>query len=213
MQHEDESDARRATPDGPQTVWQSLHRLEEPGMEMKLTADELRALARFKQKENVLFPWILSPAFLAIGALFVYGAIKINLIWLRIGLVWLAVLAALGIWGTIRVGARRMEMGESCAQFMVRELEGGRRTALAARWGIVAALPAILMIWWGSWGGIRTNAAQLGPVLWRHSLVTNLERLGLWLVLLLAAWVGLGREARKKSRQAEEFRRDTGVQT
>jgi hypothetical protein len=44
------------------------------------------------------------------------------------------------------LGVRRIQTGESCAQFMVRELEGGRRTLLAMRWGFLLVMPSLLML-------------------------------------------------------------------
>lgn len=211
MEHEDEIEQRPA-PETPQSVWQS-HQQEELGMEMSLTTDQLCARARYRDRENVWFQWIAGAACLAFGVALVYGAIRMEQIWLRLALAWMALLTTFAFWGTIRVGARRMQAGESCAQFMVRELEGSRRTLLAIQWGYILMLPSLLMFWWG---GYRTLQARglplLNPSLWRHSLLTLLWSFVASLLVLFASWVGLGLEAKKRARQAEELRRAIGLQ-
>jgi hypothetical protein len=130
MEHEDETEQRPAH-ETPQSVWQSLDQQEEPGMEMSLTTDQLCDRARYRERENVWFQWIAVVACMGLGATCVYWAVMIGQIWFRLASAWLAVLMALSLWGSVRVGARRFRVGESCAQFMVRELEGSRRTLLA----------------------------------------------------------------------------------
>jgi hypothetical protein len=211
MEHEDEIEQRPA-PETPQSVWQSLHQEEEIGMEMSLTTDQLCARARYRERENIWFKWIAVVACVGLDAPFVYWAVTMEQIWFRLAAGWLTVLLALALWGSIRVGARRFRVGESCAQFMVRELEGSRRTLLALQWGMVLVLPSLLMFWWG---GYRTMQARglrlLDPSAWRHSLLTLLWSIVACLLVLLASWAGLGLEAKKRARQAEELRRAIGM--
>lgn len=211
MEHEDEIDNRPA-PKTPQGVWQSLHQEEETGMEMSLTTDQLCARAHYRERENIWFPWVAVVVCVGFGAPLIYWAVRMEQIWFRLGVGWMVVLLALALSGSVRVGARRFRAGESCAQFMVRELEGSRRTLLALQWGIVLVLPSLLMFWWG---GYRTMQARglrlLDPVAWRHSLLTLLWSIVVCLLVLLAAWAGLGLEARKRARQAEELRRAIGM--
>ena len=188
MEHQD-----KGGPDGPQSVWQSLHQQEEGGMEMRLTTDELCAKARFRERDNVWFQWMVALVCLGFGALFVYRAVTVEQIWLRLASAWMVILLALMLWVGIRVGTRRLQVGESCAQFMVRELDGSRRTALAIQRGFVLAIPSALMAWWGA------SDALTSP--WRMVAI---------LLVLLACSAGLGKEARKKAREAEELRRAIG---
>lgn len=105
-----------------------------------------------------------------------------------------------------------MLAGESCAQFMVRELEGSRRTLLGIRWAIVLILPALLMIWWGGYRAMQASGLPLlNPSSWRHYLLTSLWGIVLSLAVLLAGWVGLGFEAKKRMRQADELRHAIGI--
>ena len=73
-------------------------------------------------------------------------------------------------------------------------------------------LPSLLMFWWG---GYRTMQARglrlLHPLAWRHSLLTLLWSIVACLLVLLASWAGLGLEAKKRARQAEELRRAIGM--
>ena len=211
MEHEDEIEQKPA-PGTPQSVWQSLHQQEEPGMEMSLTTDQLCAKARYRERENVWFQGFAGAACLGFGAAFIYGAITMEQIWFRLGLAWMALLTTLSFRGTIRIGSRRMQAGESCAQFMVRELEGSRRTLLALQWGMVLVLPSLSMFWWGAYRAMETRGLRLlDPSAWRHSLLTILWSIVGSLLVLLASWAGLGLEARKRARQAEELRRAIGM--
>jgi hypothetical protein len=211
MEHEDEIEQRPA-PETPQNVWQSLHQEEEFGMEMSLTTDQLCAKARYRERENVWFQGFASAACLGFGAALIYGAITMEQIWFRLGLAWMGLLTALSFRGTIRIGSRRMQAGESCAQFMVRELEGSRRTLVALQWGMVLVLPSLFMWWWGAYRTMQANGLHLiDPSAWRHFLLTILGSIVWCLSFLFIGWVGLGREAKKRGRQAEELRRAIGM--
>src|SRR5580700_9410562 len=120
MEHEDEIEQRPA-PETPQSVWQSLHQEEEIGMEMSLTTDQLCARAHYRERENVWFKWVAVVACVGLSSPFVYWAVKMEQIWFRWAAAWLVVLLALALWGSVLVGARRFRVGETCAQFMVRE--------------------------------------------------------------------------------------------
>lgn len=212
MEHEDEIEQRPA-PETPQSVWQSLDQQEEPGTEMTLTTSQLCATARFRERENIWFQGFAGAACLGFGAAFVYGAITMQQIWPRLALSWMVLLTAFALWGTVRIGARRMQTGESCAQFMVRELEGSRRTLLALQWGMVLVLPALSMFWWHGYRTVQASRLRLlDPLAWRHSLLTLLWSIVGCLLVLLAGWAGLGLEAKKRARQAEELRRAIGMQ-
>jgi hypothetical protein len=147
-----------------------------------------------------------------LGAPFVYWAVRLEQMWLRLAAGWSVVLLALALWGSVGVGARRFRAGESCAQFMVRELEGSRRTLLALQWGMVLVLPSLLMFWWGGYRTMQASGLRLfDPSAWRHSLLTLLWSLVASMLVLLASWAGLGLEARKRARQAKELRRVIGM--
>lgn len=211
MEHEDKTEQRLA-PGTPQSVWQSLDQQEDLGMEMSLTTDQLCAKARYRERENIWFQGFAGAACLGFGAAFIYGAITMEQIWFRLGLAWMALLTTLSFRGTIRIGSRRMGAGESCAQFMVRELEGSRRTLVALQWGMVLVLPSLLMWWWGAYRTMQANGLRLiDPSAWRHSLLTILGSIVWCLLVLFVGWVGLGLEARKRARQAEELRRAIGM--
>lgn len=52
---------------------------------------------------------------LGFEALFVYRAVTVEQIWLRLASAWMVVLLALMLWVGIRVGTRRLQVGKSCA--------------------------------------------------------------------------------------------------
>lgn len=162
-------------------------------MEMRLTTGELCAKARFRERENVWFQWLVALVCLGFGALFVYRVFTVEQFWLRLASAWMVILLALMLWVGIRVGARKIQVGEPCAQYMVREFDGSRRTALAAQRGFFLAIPPALMAWWG-----------------RPNPLTSIWGIVAVLLVLLACAVGLGNEARKKALEAEELRRAIG---
>jgi hypothetical protein len=133
-------------------------------------------------------------------------------VWFRLATGWLVVLLAHALWGSVRVGARRFRVGESCAQFMVRELEGSRRTLVALQWGMVLVVPSLLMFWWGAYRTMQARGLPLlDPSAWRHSLLTLLWSIVACLLVLLASWACLGLEALKRVHQAEELGRAIGM--
>ena len=206
MEHEDETEQRPA-PETPQNVWQSHPQQEELGMEMSLTTDQLCAKARYRERENIWGQWIAAAACLGFGAMFVYRAITGEQVWLRLGSAWMAVLVTLALWGTVRMGARTIQTGESCAQFMVRELEGSRRTLLGIQWGIILVLPSLLMYLWGGHGAAQASRLHLDPSSWRYYFLTSPWPIVAVVLVLLTGWVSLGLEAKRRARQAEELRR------
>lgn len=176
-------------------------------MQMSLTTNQLCARARYRERENIWFQGFAGAACLGFGAAFVFGTIKMEQVWFRLALAWMALLTTFSFWGTIRVGARRMQEGESCARFMVRELEGSRRTLLALRWGMVLILPALLMFWWGAYSKLQAIGLRfVDPLAWRHSLMTLVWTIVGCLLVLFGSWVGLGLEAKKRAREADELR-------
>lgn len=82
-------------------------------MEMSLTTDQLCAKARYRERENVWFRWIAAAFSLGFGAAFVYGAMRMGQVWMRLGLAWMAVLMALLLLGSIRLGSIRVGAADS----------------------------------------------------------------------------------------------------
>lgn len=182
-------------------------------MAMSLTIDQLCAKAHYRERENILAQWIGAAMCLGFAATFLYRAITMEQVWPRLSLAWTALLMTLAFVGIVRKGARRMQAGESCAQFMVRELEGSRDTLLAVRWLAVLSLPSLLLPLWGAYRAMQASGLLLRDIsLWPHPFVTSLWVVGASLLVLLSVWVGLGLEANKRARQAEELRRAIGVQ-
>ncbi len=207
MEHDDEIE-QRPVPETPQSVWQSLHPQEEPGMEMSLTTDQLFAKARYRERENIWAQWIGAAICFGFAATFLYRATAIEQLWSRLALAWMALLMMFAFVGIVRKGARRMQAGESCAQFMVRELEGSRRTLLSVRWFAVLSLPTLLLPLWGALRVMQASGLlHRNLSLWPHPFVTSVWAIGASLLVLLAIWVGMGLEAEKRARQAEELRR------
>jgi hypothetical protein len=176
-------------------------------LETKLTPDQLCEKARQHEKENTWFQRLVILICIGLGAILGLLTVETEQLWVRRGFAWMLVLLALACLGAVRVGARRIQVGESYGHFMIREFEGGRRTLLAMRWGLVLLVPSLLMLTWGGTAAIRAHNLPIDEELHRDLLLTNLWPFVPIPLVLLAAWVFLGREAGKKADQAEQLRR------
>jgi hypothetical protein len=132
-------------------------------MEMKLTTDQLCTKARYRERENVVSQWIAAVTCLGgrcgVRVFGDYNGADLAALGERVG----SAFDGVRLLGRNPPKARRMQAGESCAQFMVRELDGSRRILLGIRWVIVLVVPSVLMCWLGGRGTIPANALQLDP--------------------------------------------------
>jgi hypothetical protein len=188
----------------PESAWKSMSE-EEPGMEMTITTDQLCAMARWRERENVWARRVALGACVCFAALFAYYLITITQPWIRLGQAWMVGVMCFFFWGTIRRGPRRIRASEPCASFLQREYDGSRNTLLQVRRGIFLVLPAIAASWWGGY-----RAASAAPSSWRFRFLNSPWPYMVVLLVLLLGWLVLGKAAEKASRELENLRRGTG---
>jgi hypothetical protein len=188
----------------PESAWKSMSE-EEPGMEMTITTDQLCAMARWRERENVWARRVALGACVCFAALFAYYLITITQPWIRLGQAWMVGVMCFFFWGTIRRGPRRIRASEPCASFLQREYDGSRNTLLQVRRGIFLVLPAIAASWWGGY-----RAATADPSSWRFHFLNSPWPYTVVLLVLLLGWLVLGKAAEKASRELENLRLGTG---
>ena len=196
----------------PESAWKSMSE-EEPGMEMMMTTDQLCAMARWRERENVWARRVALVACVCFAAWFAYNLITITQPWIRLGQAWMVGLMCLFFWGTIRRGPTRIRASEPCASFLQREYDGSRNTLLQVRRAILLVLPSIAASWWGGYRAARAKALHLDPSSWRFHFLNSPWLYVLYVVVLLVlflGWLVLGKAAEKASRELENLRRGTG---
>jgi hypothetical protein len=196
----------------PESAWKSMSE-EEPGMEMMMTTDQLCAMARGRERENVWARRVALVACVCFAAWFAYNLITITQPWIRLGQAWMVGLMCFFFWGTIRRSPRRIRASEPCASFLQREYDGSRNTLLQVRRAILLVLPALAASWWGGYQAARAKTFHLDPSSWRFHFLNSHWLYVLYaavLLVLLLGWLVLGKAAEKASRELETLRRGTG---
>jgi len=183
--------------------FQDLWKSQEEGP-MQITTDEVRAKARWYERENVLVFWAmlgLMPVFLG---WFIYELVRLReppLVILGRGLV---VATFCGIaWRLVWNGPRRITPGEPCMHFLRREFEGKRQGLVWARRCWLLLIPAMLASWWGG-GPLRGKALGIRPSWW-PSLLKEHEPLIVTSLVVAFVWFAFWKEGRKVEREIEKL--------
>lgn len=169
------------------SAWLALDEQEEPTMQVTMTTDELRAMARSQEKLNVWMHWLVTAVAIVLAGCFLYNVFSIAQPWIRVGQAWIFGVLCYFCGTMLLRGPRRSQVNEPCAHFLEREFEDKRRGFLAIRWGLFLLLPGIAASCWG--GG-----AGPGPFL-------------LVVVVLAVVWVAFGMAANKAQREQLDIRR------
>jgi hypothetical protein len=182
-------------------LWKSQE--EEP---MNVTTEQLCARARRYERGNVWAHRVMlgvSPLLAAFILHDLYGMFRLGKTLLITTETWLLVTFLYVIWRFLRNGSRRMIPAEPCAQFLKREFEGKRHSALGARIWMLWLLPAVLASWWGGLPALR--AQQLGiKSPWLLKLHAPVPLI-LTMSVLALIWLALGGEARRAQREIEKL--------
>jgi hypothetical protein len=176
--------------------------------QMNTSIDEICARARRYERGNVLEHWILAclaPLAAAWVAHDLYGLLRLHRPLLIATESWLLVTFCYVVWGFLRDSPRRIRTAESCSQFLKREFEGKRRSALSMRRWILLLVPAVLAAWWG--GGPALTAKEMGiKAVWL--LRVHQPAILIVTILVLAfVWFAMGNVARKAEQEIEKLGR------
>jgi hypothetical protein len=199
-------------PSTPESVWKSIGGKEEASMGITFTPDQLYAMARSRERENLWGQRIGLILFTGLAGVCAYNVISVHQIWPRLSEAWLFAWSCLLAWGVGR-GPRRMNPAESCASFLRRSYESKRVGFLALRWYLFLLIPPFLASWWT--GGARAlrlsrlKALGVEPSSRLYEFSSGPWLLIIVLVSLVFIWFAFGLAAKKAERELDELRRRT----
>ncbi|MGA2881670.1 MAG: hypothetical protein ABSG13_22190 [Bryobacteraceae bacterium] len=177
---------------------------------MRISTDEVCAMARRWERKNVPVYWVLLGLTALSVAAYLRGLIKLLMNspapWLIAGNVWMLALCCYVGW-TLRRGPLKMAPAGPCLEFLRRGYEVQRRTLLGVRWGVVLFAPAIVALWWG--GAPVLAAKNLGVQSARVlRLLAGPTPLIVMAVVLSFIWFAFWKEAQKVDREIERLDRE-----
>jgi len=203
------NDSERPAPD---RVWQSILGKEEERMDIPFTPDQLFAMARSRERENLWGQRIGFILFTGLAGVLAYNVISVHQIWSRLSLTWLFAWSCLLAWWVGR-GPRRVNPTESCTSFLRRSYESKRAGFLALRRYLFLLIPPLLASWFT--GGARAlrlsrlRALGVEPSSRLYEFSSGPWPLIILLVSLVLAWLAFGLAAKKAERELDELRRRT----
>jgi hypothetical protein len=175
-------------PDPAQIAWKSEEE-QHGSMEIKLTPDQLCAMAQSREKLNARVMAAIVTVTLALAAAMLYNVFRVDQPWIRLGQAWtlgvIVYLFAPALERRPRIGA-----SEPCAQFLERQHGERRRGYLRIRHRLFLLIPGIVACWWGN------PLAATRPWLF---VMTG--------IALVLVWFAFGKAAEKASRDREELLR------
>src|SRR5258708_1237094 len=141
--NESERPSRRSTPEH---VWKSIEGKDEASMDMTFTPDQLFAMARSRERENIWSRRLLLLLLSGLAGAFAYNAFSVANLSLRLSQSWMLAWTCLLLW-RIRRGRPPMNATDHCASFLQREFEEKRRGLLEIRRYMLLLIPPILASW------------------------------------------------------------------
>jgi hypothetical protein len=197
-------------PPTPESVWKSIAGKEEASMDITFTPDQLYAMARSRERENLWGQYIGIILFTGLAGVCAYTVISVHQIWPRLSQAWLFAWSCWLAWGVGR-GPRRINPTESCASFLRRSYESKRGGFLALRWYLFLLIPPFLASWWtgGALRLSRLKALGVEPSSRLYEFSSGPWPLIILLMSLVLVWFAFGLAAKKAERELDELRRRT----
>jgi hypothetical protein len=199
-------------PSTPESVWKSIGGKEEARMDITFTPNQLYAMARSRERENLWGQRIGLILFAGLAGLCAYTVISVPQIWLRLSQAWLFAWSCWLAWAVGR-GPRRMNPTESCATFLRRSYESKRNGLLALRWYLFLLIPPFLASWWSAGARAlrlsRLKAHGVEPSSRLYEFSSGPWPFIILLVSLALVWLAFGLAAKKAERELDELRRRT----
>jgi hypothetical protein len=196
----------------PESLWKSIDDKEGDSMEITWTPDELRALARSRERENLWGRRIGLALLIALAAAFAYNMFSISQLWVRLSQAWMLAWTGFLFW-TSRHSPGRMSAAETSAGFLRRSFEGKRAGFLAIRWYLFLLIPPMLTGWLTNTGAAirvaRLKALGVDPSSRLYHYATGPWPFITLVLSLVLAWFAFGLAAKKATRELEELRRRT----
>jgi hypothetical protein len=199
-------------PPTPESLWKSIDDKEGDSMEITWTPDELRALARSRERENLWGRRIGLTLLIALAAAFAYNMFSISQLWVRLSQAWMLAWTGFLFW-TSRHSPGRMIAAETSAGFLRRSFEGKRAGFLAIRWYLFLLIPPMLIGWLTNSGAAirvaRLKALGVEPFSRVYHYATGPWPFITLVLSLVLAWFAFGLAAKKATRELEELHRRT----
>jgi hypothetical protein len=187
----------------PQTVWKKRGEEEEEQrtMQVRLTPDQLCAMARSREKLSARVRTASLVVIAAIAAGLLYDLYRIDQPWIRVGVAW-TLCVVVYLFGSAFENKAPSDAGEPCTRFLEREHEERMRHYLRIRNRLFLLIPAILACWYGRALTIIKNSSASGSA-------------PSWLFLtaaiaLVLVWLAFGKAAQKAASDRDEIRRSAG---
>jgi len=187
----------------PQTVWKKRGEEEEEQrtMQVRLTPDQLCAMARSREKLSARVRSASLVVIAAIAAGLLYDLYRIDQPWIRVGVAWTLCIVVY-VFGAAFENRPHPDASEPCTRFLEREHEERMRHYLRIRNRLFLLIPAILACWYGRALTIIKNSSASGSA-------------PSWLFLtaaiaLVLVWLAFGKAAQKAASDRDEIRRSAG---
>lgn len=128
-----------------------------------LSPDRICEMARCRERDSLWSRRIAAFALVCLGGAFLYNCLRVDQPWVRIGQGWMLAATLYYAWRVARSKSDRRDGNETCLAFLVRSLEGKRRTMRELQWTVLVVVPAMLASWWGGGPELRARAMGLDP--------------------------------------------------
>jgi hypothetical protein len=193
-------------PGTPENIWKSQER-EEPTMQIALTASQLCAMSRSRERLTAFLFWAVAAVMAALAGAALYNVYTLDQPWIRVGQAWALGVIVYLVAPALHRGPARMGASEPCAHFLESQHEERRRGYLWIRRRLFLLIPAMVASWWGGGPLAQAKARGLSPSSWLYRFCA-----GPWPFLvagaaLILVWFAFGKAAEKAFRDAEEIRR------
>ncbi len=176
---------------------------EDDGPSIRLTADELCALAEAREKLNKPVSRGVVVVMLALAAWLLYNAVRLDQLWIRIGQAWtLGVIVYL--FGPALRPRRRDGISEPCAQFLVGQHEERQRGYREFRHRLLLFIPGIAASCWGGGPEAAAKARGLDPASWLYHFLAGPGPFVVAVATLGLVWFAFGKAAEKAGRDRDE---------
>jgi hypothetical protein len=188
-------------------AWKSQEEEQQPNMRIALTADELCALARSREKLNTYLTLTVAAVTAVFAGAFLYNVYAIEQPWIRLGQAWTLGVIIYLFWPAFASGHRRMGASESCARFLERQHEERRSGYLRIRRRLFLFIPGIAASWWGGGPLATVKGRGLSPSFWLYHFCAGPWPFVMIGAALIIVWLAFGKAAERAAHDREEVRR------
>lgn len=187
-------------------VWRGQNEGKQP-MNISHEPDHIAALARSREKLNMLMRCggIAVTGALAVG--FLHNVWSTDQPWIRFGQAWAFGWLAFMVGTEFGHSAGRKGVDEPCIRFLELQHEERAKAYLRLRWRLWLLLPSIVASWFGGGLLITARARGLNPSSWLFHFCAGPWPFIIAVLVLALVWLAFGGAARKAKRDVEDLHR------